>query len=137
MNNSGTRMLDEAQALLSAAQQLERHAGDRASATAVAPALTCVERALQALSRACEGAARSIIPPSGAHETSSARFARVAAEWPVQPGGAPPSYERQVRVLSSLDDAAAALRAAERSTARAREVVASTVPAATQIRAAA
>jgi hypothetical protein len=137
MDDSGNRLLREAQLLLSAAQQFERHAGDRASATAVAPALASVERALQALSRACEGSARSIIPPSAVHESSSARFARAAAAWPSELGGAAPSHEEQTRLLSSLHDAAAALRVAATSTARAREIVASKVPTASRMRAAA
>ncbi len=137
MDDSQNRLLREAEVLLSAAQQFERHAGDRASATAVAPALTCVEQALQALSRACEAAAHSIIPPSAVHEPSSARFARAAAAWPVELGGAAPSYEEQVRLLSSLHDAAAALRVAARNSARARDIVASKIPAASRIRAAA
>jgi hypothetical protein len=137
MDDSGNRLLREAQVLLSAAQQFERHAGDRASATTVAPALALVEQALQALSRACEGAARSIIPPSATHESSSARFARAAAAWPLELGGAAPSYEEQARLLSSLHDAATALRVAATSSARAREIVASKVPAASRMRAAA
>lgn len=137
MDDPGNRVLREAQVLLSAAQQFERDAGDRASATAVAPALASVEQALQALSRACEGSARAIIPPSAVHESSSTRFVRAAAVWPSELGGAAPSYEEQVRLLSSLHDAAAALRGAATNTARAREIVASKVPAASRMRAAA
>jgi hypothetical protein len=137
MDDPGSRLLREAQVLLAAAQQFEREAGDRASAPAVAPALASVEQALQALGRACDGAARAIIPPSPLHESSSARFARAAAAWPSELGGAAPSYEGQVRLLSSLHDAAAALRVAATNTARAREVVASKVPAASRMRAAA
>ena len=137
MDDSRTRLLQEANALLSAAQLLERDAGDRASVTAVAPALTRVEQALQALGRACEGAARSIIPPCDARESPSARFARAAADWPGQAGGTAPSYEEQVRLLSSLHDAVTALRGAAKCTAHARDLVASTVPAAPRIRAAA
>jgi hypothetical protein len=137
MDDPGNRLLQEAQVLLSAAQQFERDAGDRSSATAVAPALACVEQALQALSRACEGSARAIIPASALHESSSTRFARAAAAWPSELGGAAPSYEQQVRLLSSLHDAAAALRVAATSTARARDIVASKVPAASRMRAAA
>jgi hypothetical protein len=137
MDDSGNRLLREAHVLLSAAQQFERDAGDRASATAVAPALASVEQALQALSRACEASALSIVPPSAVHESSSARFARAAVAWPLELGGAAPSYEEQARLLSSLHDAAAALRVAATSTARAREIVASKISAASRMRAAA
>jgi hypothetical protein len=136
MDDSGTRLLQEAHLLLSAAQQIELDAGDRASATAVAPALTCVDQALQALGRACEAAARSIVPPCDVQETSSARFARAAADWPVQAGVTAPSYEEQARLLSSLHDATAAVRTAAKSTARARDIVASKIPAASRMRAA-
>jgi hypothetical protein len=137
MDDSGNRLLREAQVLLSAAQQFERDAGDRASATAVAPALASVEQALQALGRACEGSARSIIPPSAVHESSSARFARAAVAWPSELGGAAPSYEEQARLLSSLHDAAAALRVAATTIARARATVAAKVPSGSRMRAAA
>jgi hypothetical protein len=137
MDDPGNRLLREAQVLLSAAQQFERDASDRASTTAVAPALGFVEQALQALSRACEASARAVIPPSAVHESSSARFARAAAAWPSELGGAAPSYEEQVRLLSSLHDAAAALRVAATHTARARQVVASKVPANSRMQAAA
>jgi hypothetical protein len=127
MDDPGTQLVRDARALLSAAQQFERDAGDRAAATLVAPALVCVERTLRALSDACEAATRSIIPTGDIRESSTARFARAAADWPGSLDGSAPSYEEQVRLLSSLHDAAAAIRIAERRTPQARKVVAAKV----------
>jgi hypothetical protein len=130
-------LVHDAHALLAAAQQLQRDAGDRSSATAVAPALLFVEQALHALGGACEDAAHSIVPAGNAHESTSLRFARAAADWPGAPGTPAPSYEEQVRLLSALHDAAAALRVAEHRTAQAREIVAAKVSTAPEMRAAA
>jgi hypothetical protein len=137
MEDPAAHLVYDAHALLAAAQHLQRDAGDRSSATAVAPALLFVERALHALGGACENAAQSIIPAGDAHESTPLRLARAAADWPGAAVTSAPSYEEQVRLLSALHDAAAALRVAERRTAHAREVVASTVASGPDLRAAA
>lgn len=62
---------------------------------------------------------------------------QAAANWPVPPGGKAPSHEEQARLVSSLNDAAAMLRVAAGSTENARDVVASKVPPASPMRAAA
>lgn len=134
MDESQLPMLRAARALLSAAEQLERDADGRESATAVASALAYVEPALRALGRGCELAARSIIPAPDPHESPSTRLARAAAEWP---GSTVPSHEELVRVLSSLHDASAALRFAATTASDAREVLASKLPAASRMRTAA
>jgi hypothetical protein len=137
MEDPGARLVYDAHALLAAAQHFQRDAGDRSSVTAVAPALLFVERALHALSGACENAAHSIIPAGDAHESTTSRFARAASDWPGAPGTPAPSYEEQVRLLSALHEAAGALRVAQRRTAEAREVVDSKVASAPELRAAA
>jgi hypothetical protein len=137
MDEPVTRTLEEAQTLLLAAESLERNIGAPAWDIAVAPALTYMEQALQALSRVCEGAACSIVPRGEVHESWAVRFTRAAASWPVRPGGMPPSYEQQVRLMSSLHEAAATLRVAAESTAHARDMVAAEVPPASRMRGAA
>jgi hypothetical protein len=137
MDDSHTPLVLEARALLVAAEQLEHAAGSRASVAEVAGILACVEPALRALDRVYEEAARSIIPSGDGHESASARLARAAAEWPRQRGGAVPSHEQLVRVLSSLHDAAAALRFAAAGTSHAREVIERTPRVASQMRSAA
>jgi hypothetical protein len=88
MHNPDTPATDDARALLDvslrlllAAERLEGHAGERASADLVPSSLGIVEHALQALGRGCD-AARALIPPGGLDETVSWRFARAAAGWP-------------------------------------------------------
>jgi hypothetical protein len=124
MDHHSQRLTENARALRSAAERVEREAGDPASAFQAAHALRCVEEALHALRRACHAAGRSIIPPAAVHESISARYARAAANWP---GATAPSHEQQARLLTALDDAAAALRAGAEATARASEVLTSTV----------
>ncbi len=128
MDNVRTRMLQDARSLLSAAEQLEHDAGGRESATVVAPVLDCVEQTLKALSQTCDRAVHSLVPSAGVAEPWSARFARAAADWPRTSVDAAPSYEELARLVSSLHQAAAALRVAARSTARAGDVVAAELP---------
>jgi hypothetical protein len=134
MNESQLSILESARALLSAAEQLEREFGSLEAAPTFAPALAHVEPALRALGRACELASRTIIPSPDPYESPSARLARAAAAWP---GATVPSHEALVRILSSLHDAAAALRFAETTTSCAREVLASKLPAAPRMQTAA
>lgn len=134
MNESQLSLLESAQALLSAAEQLEHDVGSFEAAHAFAPALAYVEPALRALGRACELAARTIIPSPDPYERPSIRLARAAAEWP---GATAPSHEALVGILSSLHAAAAALRFAETTTSDARGVLASKLPATLQMRSAA
>ena len=131
------QMLEEARSLLTAAERLERDAGSRGSVTVVSAVLACVEQTLNALSHTCDNAVHSIVPPCSAHETTSARFARAADDWPLTNPVAAPSYEELARLMSSLHQAADALRIAAKTTARAREIVAAEFPAATSMRAAA
>jgi hypothetical protein len=135
MDNVTTRMLGDARRLLAAAEQLEHDAGGRESATVVAPVLDCVELTLKALSHTCESAVHSIVPAAGVAEPWSARFARAAADWPLTPVDAAPSFERLAHLVSSLHQAAATLRIAANSTARARDVVAAELPSAASPRA--
>jgi hypothetical protein len=135
MDNVTTRMLGDARRLLSAAEQLEHDAGARESATMVAPVLDCVELTLKALSHTCDSAVHSLVPSLGVAEPWSARFARAAADWPLTPVDAAPSFEQLARLVSSLHQAAAALRVAANSTARARDVVAAELPSAAPTRA--
>ena len=135
MDNVTTRMLGDARRLLSAAEQLEHDAGARESATMVAPVLDCVELTLKALSHTCDSAVHSLVPSLGVAEPWSARFARAAADWPLTPVDAAPSFEQLARLVSSLHQAAAALRVAASSTARARDVVAAELPSAASPRA--
>ena len=135
MDNVSTRILEDARSLLSAALQLEHDAGGRESATVVAPVLDCVEQTLKALSHTCESAVHSLVPSVGVAEPWSARFARAAADWPLTPVDAAPSFEQLARLVSSLHQAADALRVAANSTARARDVVAAELPSAASTRA--
>ena len=137
MDNVTMRMLRDARSLLSAAEQLEHHAGGRDSATVVAPVLDCVGLTLKALSHTCESAVHSLVPSAGVAEPWSARFARAAADWPLTSVDATPSFEELARLVSSLHQAAAALRAAANSTARACDVIPADLPSAAASRAAA
>ena len=130
MDDVRTRMLGDARRLLAAAEQLEHDGGGRECATVVAPVLDCVEQTLKALSHMCESAVHSIVPAAGVAESWSARFARAAADWPLTSVDATPSFEELARLVSSLHQAAAALRVAAHSTARARDVVAAELPSA-------
>jgi hypothetical protein len=120
---------DDARTLLAVAERLQQSAGDRASAPFVPAALDCIEQSLHALSRGCQGAADSFIPPGRREESISRRYARAAANWPRTAGGGGPSHERQAQTLASLHDAGAALRAAAECCTRARDVLTATIEA--------
>jgi hypothetical protein len=129
MERHAEHLTHHALALASAAERVATAAGDRSSATDLPAALERLEQTLDALSRGCQGAARSLVPLAGLHEPVSHRFARAAREWPAARGGAGPSHERQVELLASLDDLGASLRAAKRDAARASELLLATMDA--------
>ena len=122
MNRYHTPLADDASALLAAATRLRDDASDPVS---VASALADVEEALRVLSVAIEHAAHALIPPGSIGESVSRRYARAAASWPRH--SAPPSYERQVQILTALHEAGATLRGGAERCRRARDILASTV----------
>jgi hypothetical protein len=133
MSDATTRFAEDASTLQSAAERLHDDALDRACAPLVPAALMAVEDTLRVLSRTCYAAANAFIPPG---EGIAERYARAADEWPNARGGRGPSHEQQARVLSSLHDAGAALRAAAAHCRRASENVAGTMEPAAETHAA-
>ena len=127
MNDPASRVADDVDALRSAAQRLHDDAADPACAALVPAALDAIEDALTTLSRTCYTTAHAFVP-LGKGETSIAeRYARAATTWPSPRGGTGPSHEQQARVLSSLHDAGAALRAAAAHCGRAADNLAATM----------
>jgi len=133
MNHTGTAFQDAARvllgdslALLSAAQRLEAHAREPATAGDLPISLALVEEALHTLARCCEEAADMLIPSGDPREPVSVRFARSAAGWPGVTESAGPSRERQARILVALHDAGGALRAAGERCGNTGELLAST-----------
>jgi hypothetical protein len=114
-------------AIRSAAQRLHDDAADPACAELVPATLEAMQDALTTLSRSCYAAAHSFVPLGDGDESMAERFARAATSWPSPRGGAGPSYEQQIRVMSSLHDAGAALRAAAGHCARAARQIAATM----------
>jgi hypothetical protein len=120
-------MTDPTTALRAAARQLHDAVAEPAGAPAVPAALRAIEDALTTLSRTCYAAAHSFVPLADGDESIAQRYSRAAATWPSPRGGAGPSHEQQARVLSSLHDAGAALRAAAGHCARAADNLAATM----------
>ena len=135
MDDPRIRFAHDSLALLSAAERLQRLAGDRACAASLPDALACIEQSLRALSGGCERAAHALIPPAGLDASICSRYARARADWPGAPAGAGPSYEQQAELLVSLGDAGAALRAAAERCARTRDLLLATMDAPVQARA--
>jgi hypothetical protein len=127
MSDPTSRLVEDALTLQSTAERLHDDALDRACAPLIPAALGAIEHTLRILSRTCYAAANSFVP-LGAHcESISERYARAAGEWPNARAGRGPSHEQQARVLSSLHDAGAALRAAAAHCDRASENLAGTM----------
>jgi hypothetical protein len=112
MSDPTFRLAEDALTLQSTAERLHDDSLDRACAPLVPAALTAIEHTLRSLSRTCFAAADAFVPPGGHDESIAERYARAAGEWPNARGGRGPSHEQQARVLSSLHDTGAALRAA-------------------------
>jgi hypothetical protein len=129
MDDPRIRLAHDSLTLLSAAERLQQGVGARACAAYLPAALDCIEQSLHALSRSCRAAQHSLIPAGDPHESISYRYARAAAAWPGTADGAGPTHERQAQLLASLDDTAAALRAAAASSARTSRLVALTMDA--------
>ena len=129
MDDSRIRLAHDSLTLLSAAEHFQERAGDRASAPFLPATLECIEETLRALSRGCDSAAHSLIPPGDRDESISWRYARAAADWPGALDGAGPSHEKQAQLLASIDGTAAALRTAAACCARTGDLVAATMDA--------
>ena len=114
-------------AIRSAAQRLHDDAADPACAQLVPATLEAMQDALTTMSRSCYAAAHSLVPLGDGDESMAKRFARAAKSWPSPRDGAGPSYEQQIRVMSSLHDAGAALRAAAGHCDRAARHIAATM----------
>jgi hypothetical protein len=127
MNDATSRLAEDALALQSAAERLHEAALDRDCAPLVPAALSAIEQTLRILSRTCYAAAHNFVPLGGHGESIAERYARAADEWPSARGGRGPSHEQQARVLSSLHDAGASLRATAAHCARASENLARTM----------
>jgi hypothetical protein len=127
MTDPARRLADNADALRSAAQRLHDDTVDPACASFVPATLNAIEDALTTLSRSCFAAAHVFVP-LGSRDTSIAeRYGRAAATWPSPRSGTGPSHEQQARVLSSLHDAGAAVRAAAAHCRRAADNLAATM----------
>jgi len=114
-------MLGDSLALLAAANRLETHARERASAAAMPSSLALVEETLQALARSCDLIGQTLIPAGDdARESICARFGRAAADWPGGTEGTAPTYQHQAQILAALYDAGSALRVAGERCAGAR-----------------
>lgn len=127
MSDATFRLAEDAVSLQSAAERLHDDTLDRACAPLVPAALEAIEHTLRILSRTCYAAAHSFVPLGGHGESVAERYARAASEWPTPRAGRGPSHEQQARVLSSLQDAGAALRAAAAHCERASENLAGTM----------
>jgi hypothetical protein len=127
MTDATTRLAEDASMLQSAAERLHDDTLDPACAPLVPAALTAIEHTLRTLSRTCYAAANAFVPLGAQGESIAERYARAAAEWPNARGGHGPSYEQQARVLASLHDAGAAVRAAAAHCRRASENLAGTM----------
>jgi hypothetical protein len=127
MTDPASRLADNADTLRSAAQRLHNETVDPACAAFVPATLNAIEDALTTLSRTCFAAA-NVFVPSGDSDTGIAeRYARAATAWPSPRSGTGPSHEQQARVLSSLHDAGAALRAAAAHCGRAADNLSATM----------
>jgi hypothetical protein len=136
MSDPTSHLAEDALTLLSTAQRLHDDTLDRACAPLVPAALTAIEQTLRVLSRTCYAAASSFVPLGAHGESIAERYARASGEWPSARGGHGPSHEQQARVLSSLHDAGAALRAAAAHCDRASGNLAATMEPAPSVHAA-
>ena len=119
---------DDADALRSAAERLHDDALDPTCAPRIPAALKAIDDALTTCSAAPVTPLHIPLSPWGARrEHQRAAYARAAATWPSRRGGSGPSYEQQARVLSSLHDAGAAVRAAAGHCGRAAYNLAATM----------
>jgi hypothetical protein len=133
MYDSPSRLADDALALQSIAERLHDDTLHRECAPLVPAALAAIEQALRTLSRTCYAAAQSFVPLGSHGESIAERYARAAEEWPAARDGDGPAHEQQARVLSSLHDAGAALRAAAGHCARAGGNLAETMAPAPEL----
>jgi len=129
MDDPRIRLAHDSLSLLSAAERLQRLAGDRACAASLPDALDCIEQSLRALSGGLERAAHALIPPANLDVSICSRFARARTDWPGARDGAGPSYERQAELLTSLGDAGAGLRVAAERCAGTRGLLLATMDA--------
>jgi hypothetical protein len=129
MNALQPRLVHASPRLLSAAEHVRELAGERGCAALLPDAFDRIAQSLRALDGGCARAAHALIPP-GDDDSSSARYARAAAAWPLAGEGGGPSHERQAELLAALDDAGMALRAAAERCARTRDLLAATMDAA-------
>jgi hypothetical protein len=127
MKDPTSRLADDADAIRSTAQRLHDQAADPACAPLVPAALEAIEDALTKLSRTCYTMAHAFVPLGDSDTSIAERYARAAMAWPSPRGGTGPSHEQQARVLSSMQEAAAALRAAAARCRRAADNLAATM----------
>jgi hypothetical protein len=127
MTDPASRLAECADALRSAAQRLHDHALDPACAASAPVTLVAIEDALTVLSRTAYAAAHAFVSLGNSDDSIAERYARAATMWPSPRGGVGPSHEQQARVLSSLHDAGAALRAAAEHCGRAAQTLAATM----------
>lgn len=124
MTDPANRLADDADVLRATAQRLHDHTLDPAS---IPLTFATIEGALRVLSRTAYAAAHALVPPGTSDDSVADRYARAAAVWPSPRRGVAPTHEQQARVLASLHDAGAALRAAGAHCGRAAESVAATM----------
>jgi hypothetical protein len=127
MNDPASRLADDADALRATAQRLHDHVLDPAYAASIPATLTAIEDALTVLSRTAYAAAHALVPTGDRDDGIADRYERAASVWPSPRGGVGPTHEQQARVLTSLHDAGAALRAAGGHCVRAAAIVAATM----------
>jgi hypothetical protein len=127
MTDPASHLADNADALRSAAHRLHDDTVDPACAILVPATLDAIEDTLTTLSRTCYAAAHAFVPLASCDTRIAERYARAATMWPSPRGGTGPSHEQQARILSSLHDAGAALRAAAARCGRAADNLAPTM----------
>jgi hypothetical protein len=127
MNDPASRLAEDADALRATAQRLHDHTLDPACTASIPETLAAIEDALTVLSRTAYAAAHALVPAGNSDDSIADRYERAAAVWPSPRGGVGPTHEQQARVLASLHDAGAAVRAAGGHCGRAAKSVAATM----------
>jgi hypothetical protein len=127
MRDPAIRLVDQAVALQSVAEQIREGFRNRDCALAVPGALVRVEEALRTLDHALHDVATTFMPPVAMDEHVAMRFAFAASDWPGSIAGVGPSHEGQIELLTVLHDAAATLDRAGGECRRAAHLLAASM----------
>jgi hypothetical protein len=127
MRDPAIRLVDQAVALQSVAEQIREGCRNRDCALVVPGVLVRVEEALRTLDHALHDVAGTFMPPVEMDQRVAMRFAFAASDWPGSIAGAGPSYEGQIELLTALHDAAATLDQAGTGCRRAAHLLAASM----------